>query len=415
MEPTMDVMPWRDWTEWQHVRLGLFSDSPGCRQYAVDRVAIWRQRGVELPVAINLTSDLMELELSSASCSPRARQLALATTVLRAVNGLVDTYQNKGLYAQPIATIATQELGLPLYLVDLRHDIAHNRLPSLAVLELGAETLLTWVSTEYWTRQSRALESHVERVQTQKPSGWTVVEVQDLVIPLLLDEHRYGVKCSFVNVHDWTQMQSLFERLVSTWSEFNARMLERLVQHLVQNKNNNMNDVRQDRFIRWLHYFCTKMHEQPSMMDVPWIEDRETEERVIELLLPSCESSAFARAICRMLQARKRRSPRTPPHGTTSVVGHWKVIPASSSSTCTRSSRELDLNRHRIAFEIEILDDQNQCHATYCSGPTPDLVKEEKIEEELECPSSSSISDTEEETKAKISSRPLHESIEIWS
>ena len=59
-----------------------------------------------------------------------------ATAIIRMVNGLVDPLQI-GAYARSIASIATQ-LGLPLWLVELRHAASHEDLPSLELLRDAA-------------------------------------------------------------------------------------------------------------------------------------------------------------------------------------------------------------------------------------------------------------------------------------
>lgn len=59
-----------------------------------------------------------------------------ASALIRLVNGLVDPLQ-LGAYARSIASIASQ-LGLPLWLVELRHAATHEDLPSLELLREGA-------------------------------------------------------------------------------------------------------------------------------------------------------------------------------------------------------------------------------------------------------------------------------------
>ena len=59
-----------------------------------------------------------------------------AAAVLRLVNGLVDPLQ-VGTYARPIASIA-QQLGLPSWLVELRHAATHEDLPSIDLLREAA-------------------------------------------------------------------------------------------------------------------------------------------------------------------------------------------------------------------------------------------------------------------------------------
>jgi ribosomal biogenesis protein LAS1 len=60
-----------------------------------------------------------------------------ATALIRLVNGLVDPLQS-GTYARSILSIAAQ-IGLPAWLVELRHAATHEGLPSLELLRDGAK------------------------------------------------------------------------------------------------------------------------------------------------------------------------------------------------------------------------------------------------------------------------------------
>ena len=71
---------------------------------------------------------------SSASVTNLRQSYAMAT--IRLVNGLVDPLQ-QGVYARPITAIASQ-IGLPIWLVELRHAATHEDLPSLEVFREAA-------------------------------------------------------------------------------------------------------------------------------------------------------------------------------------------------------------------------------------------------------------------------------------
>ena len=73
---------------------------------------------------------------SQIPCSSLLLRQSYATAILRLVNGLVDPLQ-VGTYARPIAAIA-QQLGIPLWLVELRHAATHEDLPSLGLLREAA-------------------------------------------------------------------------------------------------------------------------------------------------------------------------------------------------------------------------------------------------------------------------------------
>lgn len=78
-----------------------------------------------------MTHDVPHARLSNLSL----RQ-SYATAIIRLVNGLVDPLQ-LGSYARSIASIAKQ-LGLPSWLVELRHAATHEELPSLSLLREAA-------------------------------------------------------------------------------------------------------------------------------------------------------------------------------------------------------------------------------------------------------------------------------------
>jgi ribosomal biogenesis protein LAS1 len=80
-----------------------------------------------------------------------------ASAIIRLVNGLVDPLQ-LGAYARPIASIASQ-LGLPSWLVELRHAATHEDLPSLEILREAA-------------RQVSIFPSLVDFLQMEKLSRW---------------------------------------------------------------------------------------------------------------------------------------------------------------------------------------------------------------------------------------------------
>ncbi len=44
--------------------------------------------------------------------------------------------------------------GLPRVLVDVRHEAAHNELPTLALLQAAARAALAWLAAGYWQRQA---------------------------------------------------------------------------------------------------------------------------------------------------------------------------------------------------------------------------------------------------------------------
>lgn len=53
---------------------------------------------------------------------------------------------------------------MPRLLVDVRHEAAHNELPSLSLLRQAATEALTWLKEYYWERQRLSLQASNFRI-----------------------------------------------------------------------------------------------------------------------------------------------------------------------------------------------------------------------------------------------------------
>ena len=71
--------------------------------------------------------------------------------------------EQKGVYARSVQSIA-DDIGLPDWLVDLRHEATHAALPSLEVLRKGCEFSLGWLNDHYWQAQIAEFQENKERL-----------------------------------------------------------------------------------------------------------------------------------------------------------------------------------------------------------------------------------------------------------
>ncbi|KAH9927532.1 Las1-domain-containing protein [Epithele typhae] len=114
-------------------------------QRAVDRV-------LPLPHALESAHALLCAILQDGTAAPSSSYLSLrmsyASAIIRLVNGLVDPLQ-LGAYARSIHSIA-QQLGLPAWLVELRHAATHEDLPSLELLRDAAREAMAWLLHNYF-------------------------------------------------------------------------------------------------------------------------------------------------------------------------------------------------------------------------------------------------------------------------
>jgi len=82
------------------------------------------------------------------STSHLSLRQSYATAIIRLVNGLVDPLQ-LGAYARSITSIAAQ-LGIPAWLVELRHAATHEDLPSIELLRDAAREAMGWLLNNYF-------------------------------------------------------------------------------------------------------------------------------------------------------------------------------------------------------------------------------------------------------------------------
>lgn len=157
--------------------------SLGILHQALQRVFVWQCRSERIPHFIEISASLAQVLLvdfsqhaltidacptavpySSFPSYSMILPSAYATSIVRAVNGIADSMQrNRSLscyypsthtprpsHSLSIAHLCSM-LGLPSWIVHVRHDATHKELPSLMVLRLATQSLLTFMIHEYFT------------------------------------------------------------------------------------------------------------------------------------------------------------------------------------------------------------------------------------------------------------------------
>lgn len=165
MASTARVVCWQNREEWLFVYRALYSfDNPENQRKGVDRVAAWRSRSSgKLPLAVECTTNLISAQLAVGNCDCDIQgRLTLSMAIVRFVNGMVDQVQ-KGKFARSVQSIA-DEIGLPDWLVDLRHEATHASLPSMETLQCGLRVSLSWLQGEYWEAQMNLHERNTEKL-----------------------------------------------------------------------------------------------------------------------------------------------------------------------------------------------------------------------------------------------------------
>ncbi|KAG9085713.1 rRNA-processing protein las1 [Ceratobasidium sp. UAMH 11750] len=129
---------------------------------AKNRLCAW-QVNTPLPHALeSVLSFLNAMLLESSNVPSAALRQVYALALIRFVNGLVDPLQ-QGVFARPIYSLAAQ-IGLPAWIVELRHRSTHEDLPSLEVLREATHESMTWLLNRYFLPTLSSSVSTVESV-----------------------------------------------------------------------------------------------------------------------------------------------------------------------------------------------------------------------------------------------------------
>lgn len=152
------VTPWKTNAEFFELKNWFFpalSDPEAAnasKQRAIARTKAYMVRG-NVPHAVECTGMLVSAQIEdSPSSNAISTRLAMSTALIRFVNGMIDPHQ-KGSYVMPMQVIA-RDIGLPVFLVDLRHTCTHETLPSLRELRAGVDEAVKWLFSNYWSVQN---------------------------------------------------------------------------------------------------------------------------------------------------------------------------------------------------------------------------------------------------------------------
>ncbi|KAG6857599.1 hypothetical protein H0H87_010167 [Tephrocybe sp. NHM501043] len=146
-------VPWASLSELEQICAWVYTDENDldAKVLAINRLSAWRAT-TTLPHALESALSILAVILQDKSQSVPASLLSIrqsySTALIRLVNGLVDPLQ-LGAYARSIASIANQ-LGLPSWLVELRHAATHEDLPSIDLLREAARESMAWLLHNYF-------------------------------------------------------------------------------------------------------------------------------------------------------------------------------------------------------------------------------------------------------------------------
>ncbi|XP_062039282.1 ribosomal biogenesis protein LAS1L isoform X1 [Lepus europaeus] len=135
------VVAWLNKAEWDQVTVYLFCDDPKLQRL-----------GNELPLAVASTADLIRCKLLDATGGLGNDELRLlyGMALVRFVN-LISERKTK--FAKVPLKYLAQEVNIPDWIVELRHELTHKKMPHINDCRRGCYFVLDWLQKTYWCRQ----------------------------------------------------------------------------------------------------------------------------------------------------------------------------------------------------------------------------------------------------------------------
>ncbi|XP_076753701.1 uncharacterized protein LOC143425092 [Xylocopa sonorina] len=160
-------VPWFSLAEWHHVYEQIYSNDVDEQVKGYEMLLTWEARIPKLPIGVDCTLSILQVCIRDREWTPKVNNgelsisyendlcLMYSTTIMRLLNHVFNVGHTKQTSMFQIA----KEINIPEWIVNLRHDTAHGyELPSISVLRIAANILLTWLHEEYWVPEAKRMQ-----------------------------------------------------------------------------------------------------------------------------------------------------------------------------------------------------------------------------------------------------------------
>jgi len=208
-------------------------------------VAVWSARVPRLPLSVECTVQLLQAQHEG---SVSGYSLA----VVRFVNGMVDQAQ-KGVYARPVTHVAG-ELGIPEWIVDLRHAATHKTMPVLVNLQQACKVALQWLKDKYWQPQ---VKHHSNRVEFVTSNIELYLAAQSTLDTQMLENKKQNK----------SERTTIVERLTSLITSETELLISAILRHAEKEQFSlswvyvldQINKIKPDLLPVLFHHFCSRI------------------------------------------------------------------------------------------------------------------------------------------------------------
>ncbi|KZS11104.1 Uncharacterized protein APZ42_023827 [Daphnia magna] len=153
---TERLVPWISMEEWKQVYKQVYSEKRKEKWAGLNQMIMWKSRVTKLSLGIECSLYLLQAILrdeeykfdANHALSENDIALMYSTAIIRFIN-LISHLGQVDLRHQPISAIA-EMAGIPDWVVSIRHEATHAKMPSLDILRPGANLAMEWLKENYW-------------------------------------------------------------------------------------------------------------------------------------------------------------------------------------------------------------------------------------------------------------------------
>lgn len=194
-----NIVPWFNSDEWLKVYDKIYISSNKIKAHNL--LLIWKARCPSLPSGIESTLTLLEVliqdEKRDDTANDQLLRLAYSSAIMRFVNHMLDTETARGtsLYQ------AARNLGVPDWIIDLRHDASHsNNLPSIELLREASSIGLDWLHKNYWIKYKECIHDYKSgQKDFETPENHRITSLMHFCISLSFCAHS---RCNIKKLSD---------------------------------------------------------------------------------------------------------------------------------------------------------------------------------------------------------------------
>nr|XP_039260795.1 ribosomal biogenesis protein LAS1L-like [Styela clava] len=188
---TWRVVGWADESEWEAVYFNLFYGDRYQIRAALNQISIWRARFAgRIPVAIEATAQLFECFLHEGGSNTMTKRQCMSTALSQFVGLLTERSLKTTGYHTPIH-VRGEEMGIPEWIVNLRHEAAHGFVPSFLMLDKGVKFAFEWLKTVHWEKLH---EKQIKMTSNDDNNGEDVVSIDRDIVAVLRNCFTKAVK-----------------------------------------------------------------------------------------------------------------------------------------------------------------------------------------------------------------------------